>query len=104
MEDVAHTVCPFLEGFYRSLLNVINLCVAESYINVTTTAFNVQKFPLLNSENVAVKRGNRNVHEHFSVNTSSCSVMNVAADRHTIRSLMLFHFIAQFKFFQVKLM
>ena len=55
MEDVSFTVCLLLEGFYPSLLNV-NLCVAESYINVTTTAFNVQKFRFLNSENMAVKQ------------------------------------------------
>ena len=53
---MSRSPCLFLEGFYRSLLNVINLCVAESYINVTTTAFNVQKFRFLNSENMAVKQ------------------------------------------------
>ena len=57
----AHRVSLFGRIFCHSLLNVVNLCVAESYINVTTTAFNVQKFRFLNSENVAVKRRKRKV-------------------------------------------
>ena len=53
---LAHRVSLFGRIFTVALLNDINLCGVESYIHVTTTAFNAQKFRFLNSENMAVKQ------------------------------------------------